>query len=91
MIVLMLLKHFIVLNTKSLCWHVHPCIFKGIHHACINSTMGDEKFLILLWQVQGEILRITQATMEDRGVYICSVSNVAGRAQASGIVEIESK
>ncbi|XP_025082607.1 basement membrane-specific heparan sulfate proteoglycan core protein-like isoform X8 [Pomacea canaliculata] len=45
--------------------------------------------LTLNHNVQGEILRITQATMEDRGVYICSVSNVAGRAQASGIVEIE--
>ncbi|XP_070207543.1 basement membrane-specific heparan sulfate proteoglycan core protein-like isoform X4 [Littorina saxatilis] len=38
---------------------------------------------------QGEMLRITRATMEDRGIYICTVSNIAGRAQASGIVDIE--
>ena len=42
-------------------------------------------------KVQGDILRITQATMEDRGIYICHVSNVAGRAMASGIVDIERK
>ena len=42
-------------------------------------------------KVQGDILRITQATMEDRGIYICDVSNVAGRAMASGIVDIERK
>ena len=46
---------------------------------------------VLCVQVQGDILRITQATMEDRGVYICAVSNIAGRAQASGIVDIERK
>lgn len=40
-------------------------------------------------QVQGEILRINQATMDDRGVYLCSVSNVVGQAQASGLVDIE--
>uniref|UniRef100_A0A0B7ATX1 Basement membrane-specific heparan sulfate proteoglycan core protein n=1 Tax=Arion vulgaris TaxID=1028688 RepID=A0A0B7ATX1_9EUPU len=40
-------------------------------------------------QVSGEYLRVLQATMEDRGVYVCSVSNVAGNAQASAIVDIE--
>ncbi|KAK7494115.1 hypothetical protein BaRGS_00014588, partial [Batillaria attramentaria] len=39
--------------------------------------------------VQGDILRITRATMEDRGIYICTVSNRAGRDMASGIVDIE--
>ncbi|XP_064610527.1 LOW QUALITY PROTEIN: basement membrane-specific heparan sulfate proteoglycan core protein-like [Liolophura sinensis] len=39
-------------------------------------------------QVDGEILRITQATMEDRGIYVCRADNVAGRAQASAVVEV---
>jgi hypothetical protein len=42
-------------------------------------------------QIQGDILRITQATMEDRGMYVCTASNVAGRAQASAVVDIERK
>ncbi|CAH1774180.1 unnamed protein product, partial [Owenia fusiformis] len=40
-------------------------------------------------QVNNEILRITEASMKDRGLYICSVENVAGRDQASAIVEVE--
>ncbi|BFZ23346.1 hypothetical protein BsWGS_26385 [Bradybaena similaris] len=40
-------------------------------------------------QVSGELLRILQASMADRGIYVCSVSNVAGNAQASAIVDIE--
>ncbi|CAG5125030.1 unnamed protein product, partial [Candidula unifasciata] len=40
-------------------------------------------------QVSGEFLRILQATMDDRGVYICTASNVAGTTQASAVVDIE--
>ena len=40
-------------------------------------------------RVQGNILRITQATAADRGLYVCLAENVAGRAQASAIVEVE--
>ncbi|XP_076452135.1 basement membrane-specific heparan sulfate proteoglycan core protein-like isoform X4 [Babylonia areolata] len=39
--------------------------------------------------IQGDILRITQATMDDRGYYICSAENVAGVAQGSAYVEVE--
>ncbi|KAK6175562.1 hypothetical protein SNE40_014001 [Patella caerulea] len=39
--------------------------------------------------VNGETLRITQATMADRGIYVCMVENVAGRAQASAIIDVE--
>ena len=35
------------------------------------------------------MLRITKARPEDRGLYVCTVENVAGRAQASAIVEVE--
>ncbi|XP_012944719.1 basement membrane-specific heparan sulfate proteoglycan core protein [Aplysia californica] len=40
-------------------------------------------------QVNGDVLRILQADMDDRGVYVCTASNVAGSAQASAIVDIE--
>lgn len=29
--------------------------------------------------------------MEDRGIYVCRAENVAGRAQASAIIEVASK
>ena len=44
---------------------------------------------VFTFQVQGNILRITKARPEDRGLYVCTVENVAGRAQASAIVEVE--
>ncbi|XP_067659130.1 basement membrane-specific heparan sulfate proteoglycan core protein-like isoform X2 [Haliotis asinina] len=37
----------------------------------------------------GEILRITQASMADRGVYICLAESVAGRAMASAMIDVE--
>ncbi|XP_041377591.1 basement membrane-specific heparan sulfate proteoglycan core protein-like isoform X3 [Gigantopelta aegis] len=37
----------------------------------------------------GEILRISQATMADRGVYVCHAENVVGRAMASGMIDVE--
>ncbi|XP_048238836.1 basement membrane-specific heparan sulfate proteoglycan core protein-like isoform X2 [Haliotis rufescens] len=37
----------------------------------------------------GEILRITQATMADRGVYICLAESVSGRAMASAMIDVE--
>lgn len=40
-------------------------------------------------QAQGNILRIIRAMPEDRGLYVCTVENSVGRAQASGILEIE--
>ncbi|CAG5123328.1 unnamed protein product, partial [Candidula unifasciata] len=40
-------------------------------------------------QVSGEYLRIQQATMEDRGIYVCTASNVVGTTQVSTLVEVE--
>ncbi|CAL1546871.1 unnamed protein product [Lymnaea stagnalis] len=40
-------------------------------------------------QVDGDTLRIIQATMEDRGIYTCTATNVAGRSQASTRIDIE--
>ncbi|KAK3801367.1 hypothetical protein RRG08_059069 [Elysia crispata] len=40
-------------------------------------------------QVQGNVLRIFRATMEDRGMYLCRVGNSAGRAQAAAVLEVE--
>jgi dystroglycan 1 len=40
-------------------------------------------------QVHGNVLRILEASPEDRGVYICEAENAAGFAYASSILEIE--
>ncbi|XP_076086554.1 basement membrane-specific heparan sulfate proteoglycan core protein-like isoform X4 [Mytilus galloprovincialis] len=40
-------------------------------------------------QVVGEMLRITNAQVEDRGVYICRAENTAGLGQGWAIVEVE--
>ena len=47
------------------------------------------EFLIL--QVNGNTLRITQATMGDRGIYVCRVENAAGSDQDWAVVEVERK
>ena len=36
-------------------------------------------------------MRITDAQMEDRGIYVCRAENSAGIAQGWVVVEIESK
>jgi Immunoglobulin I-set domain len=40
-------------------------------------------------QVTGPVLRIINAVVRDRGMYICSAENPGGVAQASAIVEVE--
>ncbi|XP_052832935.1 basement membrane-specific heparan sulfate proteoglycan core protein isoform X4 [Octopus bimaculoides] len=40
-------------------------------------------------QVSGNVLRITETMVEDRGIYVCEARNVAGSVQASVIVEVE--
>lgn len=40
--------------------------------------------------LDGPVLRITNAMVNDRGMYICTAQNDAGSAQAAAIVEVES-
>ncbi|KAK2193775.1 hypothetical protein NP493_5g02050 [Ridgeia piscesae] len=40
-------------------------------------------------QVDNNILRITHAMPEDRGLYVCTAENIVGRAQAAAILEVE--
>lgn len=40
-------------------------------------------------QVTGPVLRIVNAMVRDRGMYICSAENAGGLAQASAIIEVE--
>lgn len=40
-------------------------------------------------QVDNNILRITHAMPEDRGLYVCTAENIAGRGQAAAILEVE--
>ena len=44
---------------------------------------------MILFQVDNNILRITQAMLDDRGNYICMAQNSEGRARASAIVEVQ--
>ena len=39
----------------------------------------------------GNVLRITEASMADRGIYVCRAENAAGVDQDWSIVEVESK
>ena len=36
-------------------------------------------------------MRISEARQADRGLYVCVAENVAGRAQAAAILDVESK
>ena len=42
-------------------------------------------------RIQGNVLRIPTTVPSDRGLYVCEVANIVGRAQASAILEIESQ
>lgn len=41
--------------------------------------------------MQDDNLYISEVTVEDRGLYVCRAENRDGTAQASAIVEVESK
>jgi len=40
-------------------------------------------------QIQGTVLRISETRQDDRGLYVCVAENVAGRAQAAAILDVE--
>lgn len=42
-----------------------------------------------MFQIQGTVLRIPETQQEDRGMYVCVAENVAGRAQAASILDVE--
>jgi hypothetical protein len=42
-------------------------------------------------QAVGPVLRIINALVRDRGVYICTAENTAGSTAASAVVEVERK
>ena len=37
----------------------------------------------------GNVLRISNSMVEDRGLYMCEAENSAGRARAAAVVEVE--
>ena len=41
--------------------------------------------------VNGNVLKLTNAAVSDRGMYLCSATNRAGTSQAASILEVESK
>lgn len=40
---------------------------------------------------EGNILRINNAMVSDRGMYVCTARNEGGTAQAAAIIEVERK
>ena len=40
-------------------------------------------------RITGNILRISQATPSDRGLYVCRAENTAGESEASAVIEVE--
>ncbi|KAL3861185.1 hypothetical protein ACJMK2_007245 [Sinanodonta woodiana] len=64
------------------------CIVTGVPTPTVTWLKSRQE-LSTNHQIDGEILRITQATMEDRGIYVCRAENIAGSDQDWGIVEVE--
>lgn len=42
-------------------------------------------------QIEGNVLRIVNAVVSDRGMYVCTAENAGGVAQTAAIVEVERK
>ena len=49
------------------------------------------KYVCLSVQAVGPVLRIINALVRDRGVYICTAEDTAGSAIASAVIEVERK
>lgn len=55
-----------------------------------NHTQVNDEFGVGV-RVEGKVLRITNAVVSDRGMYVCTAENAGGTAQAAAIVEVERK
>ncbi|VDI13303.1 heparan sulfate proteoglycan 2 (perlecan) [Mytilus galloprovincialis] len=64
------------------------CSVTGTPQPTITWSKSREQ-LTTRHQVVGEMLRITNSQVEDRGVYICRAENTAGLGQGWAIVEVE--
>ncbi|XP_066985998.1 basement membrane-specific heparan sulfate proteoglycan core protein [Macrobrachium rosenbergii] len=64
------------------------CIATGTPAPIITWSKANEELGPRV-TVDGSILRITDAVVSDRGMYVCSARNDGGTAQAASIVEVE--
>ncbi|XP_071516712.1 basement membrane-specific heparan sulfate proteoglycan core protein-like isoform X3 [Panulirus ornatus] len=64
------------------------CVVSGDPPPVITWSKVNEEFSASVSTV-GNILRITDAVINDRGMYICTAENEGGAAQAAAIVEVE--
>jgi hypothetical protein len=55
----------------------------------VSSSLAVCAFAML--QVVGPVLRIINALVRDRGVYICTAENAGGSSVTSAVVEVERK
>ncbi|KAG8239776.1 hypothetical protein J437_LFUL019414, partial [Ladona fulva] len=64
------------------------CIAAGDPTPSIRWSKAGEEFSSNV-QIIGQLLRLNNAQVTDRGVYICLAENAGGTSQASAIVEVE--
>ncbi|KAL3861148.1 hypothetical protein ACJMK2_007217 [Sinanodonta woodiana] len=64
------------------------CIVTGVPAHTVT-WLRPQKNLASNHEIDGDILRITQASMEDEGIYICRAGNFAGSDQDWGMVKVE--
>ena len=66
------------------------CIATGVPRPVVTWTkVGDE--LSRSVRIEGNVLRIENAVINDRGMYVCTAVNEVGKARDAAIVEVESK
>ncbi|XP_042860326.1 basement membrane-specific heparan sulfate proteoglycan core protein-like isoform X47 [Penaeus japonicus] len=64
------------------------CIVSGAPPPQIKWSKVNDEFGVGV-RVEGKVLRITNAVVSDRGMYVCTAENAGGTAQAAAIVEVE--
>ena len=87
-------------NSNTLSFHLRMTAKQGDDVTLTCSVRGTPKPTIL-WSKVGEDLnsrniavdreqlRLTNAKVTDRGVYVCTVENKAGKSRASAVLEVD--
>lgn len=87
---------YLIGNTEYLLIIVYPnhrFLLENIdlmYHTLISFHQVNEEFGSGV-SIDGNILRINNAVVSDRGMYVCTAKNEGGIAQAAAIVEVERK
>jgi hypothetical protein len=69
------------------------CVVSTAYHISDERVNSHSKYqpLHTVFQAVGPVLRIINALVRDRGVYICTAENTGGSSVASAVVEVERK